>query len=146
MHFHSHLLLHSYILIIWWQPISARTCHKVTAYSRLDGDKNKDLRSPCSGVWPPEDGSSKFLQNVGRFLPATWCHIPEDGILRSHNHENQKSHECWKSHSLYSLCHLLLLDYRRINMEATSHAPLHTRDARWVGRRWGKGTSEGESV
>lgn len=27
-------------------------------------------------------------------------------------------------------CHMLLMDYRRINMEATTHAPLYTRDAR----------------
>ena len=144
MCFDSHLLFHFHIF--WWFDDSKSVPEHVIKLQFMFvwiGDENKDLRSPCFGVWPSEDGSSKFLQNVGNFLTSTWYHIPEDGILQSHDHENQKSHEgcCVEnSHSVYSLCCLLLVDYRRINMEATTHAPLHTGDARWIGRRRGKGT------
>jgi hypothetical protein len=42
------------------------------------------------------DGGHTFFRNVGS-TRATWCDIPEDGILHSHRRENLKSYIniCW---------------------------------------------------
>jgi hypothetical protein len=37
----------------------------------------------------PDDGGATFVLHLTR---ATWCNIPEDGILRSHCRENLKSY------------------------------------------------------
>jgi hypothetical protein len=39
-----------------------------------------------------EYGGNMLLRNVGHFYQTTWHNIPEDGILRSHSHENLNSH------------------------------------------------------